>query len=208
MTDTGPMTFVPSASGTQPVFSPMPGGHEILIATRSLPGLDALLSCLSARVDARILEPDADSQTAIGAALAERDLGALHLVGFGAPGTIAIVPGTAIDAMAVRRLCPAASPRVEVNLWSSFTGAGRRGRHFVQTFAESAQVRVLASDGLVGGPERGASWDLPIAARPRGLAPFVRPGRDAVRLTGVVNVSGEWEPELTRWLGSRAHTNG
>jgi hypothetical protein len=115
---------------------------------------------------------------------------------------------TAIDAMAVRRLCPAASPRVEVNLWSSFTGAGRRGRHFVQTFAESAQVRVLASDGLVGGPERGASWDLPIAARPRGLAPFVRPGRDAVRLTGVVNVSGEWEPELTRWLGSRAHTNG
>lgn len=208
MTDIETMTFVSNAPGMQQDFPPMRDGREILIATRGLPELEALLACLSARVDARILRPDADPQTAIGAALAERDLRALHLVGFGAPGIIAIAAGAVIDVMAVRRLCPAASPQVEVNLWSSFTGAGGRGRHFVQTFAESAQVRVLASDGLVGGPERGASWDLPIAARPRGLAPFVRPGRDVVRLPDVVHDVGGLEPERTRWHGNRARTEG
>jgi hypothetical protein len=170
--------------------APIPDSHEVLIATRGLPGVEALIACLDARVTTRILDPDADPLAAIVAALADPELGSLHLVGHGAPGSITITPGKAIDATAVRHLYPATSPRVEVNLWSSFTGAERRGRHFVQTLAEAALVRVLASDGVVGGPERGASWDLPIAARPRGLAPFMRPGRDALRLPGIASGNG------------------
>lgn len=178
------MSFSATRAGTR---APVPEGREVLIATRALPGIEMLLACLDARVTTRILNLDADPFAAVVAALADPGLRTLHLVGRGAPGLIAIAPGATIDAAAARSLYPATSPWVEINLWSSFTGAGRRGRHFIQTLAEMAQVRVLASDGLVGGPERGASWDLPIAARPRGLAPFARPGRDALRLPGVAS---------------------
>lgn len=156
--------------------------REILIASRELQGLRPLLGCLSPRVEARLLDGDADPLPAIMAALALDRLDALHLVGAGAPGEIAITRAPAMDAMAARGLAPAAARRLEINIWASHAGAGARGRHFVQALAEATHARVLASDGIVGGPDAGASWDLAIAARPRGLAPFARPARDALSL--------------------------
>ena len=159
---------------------PMPG--ELLIASRALPRLGELLACLSPEVELRLLEGEADPLPPIAAALAIDALEALHLVGIGAPGELCITDAPAIDAEVARGLRPAASRRLEINLGASRVGAGVRGRHFLQVLAESTCARILASDGDVGGPDAGASWDLGLAARPRASTPFARPGRDALRL--------------------------
>lgn len=160
----------------------LPAPREILLASRELPGLGALLACLNPVVQVRLLEGDADPIAAIARALAHGSLEALHLVGNGAPGELSITNAPPIDAEAARGLPPAASRRLEINLWASRVGAGARGRHFLQVLAETTATRILASDGDVGGPDAGASWDLGLAARPRGSLPFARPARDALRL--------------------------
>jgi len=160
----------------------LPGPREILLASRELPGLGALLDCLHPIVEVRLLEGDADPIPAITRALAHGSLEVLHLLGNGAPGEISITAAPPLDAEAARSLRPAASRRLEVNIWASGVAAGGRGRHFLQVLAESTRARVLASDGDVGGPDSGASWDLAITARPRGSLPFARPARDALRL--------------------------
>ena len=68
----------------------LPGPREILLASRELPGLGALLDCLNPIVEVRLLEGDADPIPAIARALAHGSLEVLHLLGNGAPGEISI----------------------------------------------------------------------------------------------------------------------
>lgn len=157
-------------------------GIEFLVISRRHRYADSVLACLNARVVVHAGETADSCLAAIVAALAAPDLSALHIVGDGVPGAITVASGATIDSHSARIFFPAVARGAEINLWSNLTGSGVIGRHFVQTLAEITRCRIFASDGLVGGPATGASWDLRIAARPRGLAPFLRPARDTLRL--------------------------
>ena len=156
--------------------------REVLVAARDFPLLGPLLACLSQRVAPLLIRGEADPLPAIAMALGLERLDAVHLVGTGAPGIVTLTRARALDAESARSLPPARTPRLEINIWASHAGAGTRGRHFLQVMAEATRARILASDAVVGGPDAGASWDLPVAARPRVAAPFSRPARDALRL--------------------------
>jgi len=157
--------------------------REILFIDPTISELETFLSGLRPGIETVLLSPVSDAIQQIARSLDGRGkFDAIHVVAHGAPGELQFGSGTftraAVDGHAadLSRIASALSPEAALLLWCCETGAGSRGRSFIEALADATGARVVAASGLIGSEARGAAWKLDEPALPplstRGIAAY------------------------------------
>jgi len=78
----------------------------------------------------------------------------------------------------------------QICLWSCQTGAGIKGKQFMNTLANMTNATIFATENLVGNQAKGGTWDLEKTACPRRAAPFSAEARDGFEGVLPITITG------------------
>jgi len=147
--------------------------REILFIDATISALETFLSGLRPSIETVLLSRAGDAIEQIAMSLDGRgDFDAIHVVAHGAPGELRFGSGTltrtGVDGRAANlsKIGDALAPGSALLLWCCETGAGARGRSFIEALADATGARVVAASGLIGSEARGAAWKLDEPALP------------------------------------------
>ncbi|MEI7934832.1 MAG: Ig-like domain-containing protein, partial [Chlorobiaceae bacterium] len=131
--------------------------RRLLIADAALEDVDMLLGQLKPRMDLWLVELCADFSGLLREALSG-GYDRIHFLGHGQPGSIALGgKWLQIDDFAVCSDFKSSETPV-LHFWSCLTGAGAKGRAFVDAVSMALGSVVTAFSGLVGAESKGGSW--------------------------------------------------
>ncbi|MBK6744278.1 MAG: DUF4347 domain-containing protein [Hydrogenophilales bacterium] len=144
---------------------------ELVFIDADVAGWEDLLADIQAnstrRLDVVVLDPARDGIEQIDAALATRhDLGALHVITHGAPGTLQL-GATRLDAAALaeradslRTWGDALTAEADMLIYGCDVAAGLEGQAFVDALGRLTGADVAASTGKTGSTQLGGDWVL------------------------------------------------
>jgi hypothetical protein len=132
------------------------GGRGLVIADAAISDLDVLVGQLEQGTDLWRVESGTDVGRMLKAALSG-GYDRLHFLGHGQSGAITF-GGKLLDIDDFKALSNGSASAPSLHFWSCLTGAGLKGRAFVDGIAEAFGSVVTAFTGLVGARSRGGSW--------------------------------------------------
>ncbi|MEI6638710.1 MAG: Ig-like domain-containing protein, partial [Chlorobium sp.] len=137
--------------------------RELVIADAGIEDVDLLLGQLEPGTDLWRVDSQADMASMFSAALS----GAytrLHVLGHGQPGSVTL-GGRALQVEDFTALSRGNVVVQSMHFWSCMTGAGIKGRAFVDGIAKALGVVVTAFSALVGAERNGGGWSPDILSR-------------------------------------------
>ncbi|QOY92914.1 DUF4347 domain-containing protein [Massilia sp. UMI-21] len=145
--------------------------QEIAFVNGNLADLQTLIAGMRPDIEIILLDPAGDGLAQIARTLAGRaDLDAIHLIGHGASGLLALGDLT-LDAAYLKQhadvladIGAALAEDGDILLYGCDTGAGSAGAQFLQTLAQATGADVAASDDATGGAAAGGDWKLEVTA--------------------------------------------
>jgi large repetitive protein len=143
--------------------------RELVIADAGIEDVDLLLGQLEPGTDLWRVDSQTDMASMFSAALS----GAytrLHVLGHGQPGSVTL-GGRALQVEDFTALSRGNVVVQSMHFWSCMTGAGIKGRAFVDGIAQAFGAFVTAFSGLVGAASKGGGWSPDIVSRYGGMTP-------------------------------------
>jgi len=143
-------------------------GRRLVIADRALEDVTVLLDNLEPGTALWYVDSPSDVAATLHAAFLG-GYGALHFLGHGREGAI-ILGGRLLEVDDFTALsCREDGHALSLHFWSCMTGAGAKGRAFVDGIAQAFGAAVTAFSGLVGAGLKGGSWSPDVFSRQSGF---------------------------------------
>lgn len=143
--------------------------RELVIADAGIEDVDLLLGQLEPGADIWHVDSQTDIASMFSAVLSGV-YARIHVLGHGQPGAVTL-GGRALEAEDFTALSHGNVTVQSMHFWSCMTGAGTKGRAFVDGIAQAFGAFVTAFSGLVGAASKGGGWSPDIVSRYGGMTP-------------------------------------